>query len=58
MKKDIMRITYPAIDEKQMEETIRIASKGNIPAVLGIILHNQFVINKNIEKLLKNEQRK
>jgi hypothetical protein len=48
-----MHILYPKIDEKELLKQV---AKGNIPAMLNIIMRNQYVINEKLNKLLKESK--
>ena len=45
------RIAYHDLTAKEGKESMKSADKGNIPAFLRLILHNQAIITKEIREL-------
>ena len=43
----------PNFSEEDLEKKLDAAVKGNIPAMLELVLHNQFIINEKLNKLIK-----
>ena len=47
------KVTFPNFSEEEVNKTMKnVGEKGNIPAYLDLIMHNQGVINEKLNTLL------
>lgn len=46
------KLVAPKLSEEEIDEIIKYAEEGNIPARLTLVLHNQGLLDKKINTLL------
>lgn len=52
MKILFKKVSGKNFTKKEKEKTIWLAEQGSIPAMIGLIMHNQLVLNVKLNKIL------
>ena len=57
-RKLIDAVIFPQWKEQEMQEAINASEEGNIPSMLKIVMHNQRILLKKLNLLLKKKHDK